>query len=97
MTYTPQTQWIGNTEPMQQIFVPPKPKRKRTLSKANIVKLLTGKPWMTAVEVSTALDDPPLTPDQVKSAERTMRRMWQCGAVLRRRSEFGALVFGVAE
>lgn len=95
--YIPQSQWVGNTEPMQ----PPgpdaaKPPRRHPLSKSNITKLLTSKPWLRAVDISEALGVPCTTPDQVKGAERTMRRMFQANVVLRRRSEFGALVFGVA-
>jgi hypothetical protein len=94
--YIPQSQWVGNTEPMQ----PPgpeaaKPPRQPRLSKSNITKLLTDRPWLRAVEISEALGVPCTTPDQVKGAERTMRRMYQAKVVLRRRSEFGALVFGV--
>lgn len=94
--YIPQSQWVGNTEPMQ----PPgpdaaKPPRQPRMSKSNITKLLTGQPWMKAVEISEALGIPCTTPDQIKGAERTMRRMFQAALVLRRRSEFGALVFGV--
>ena len=96
--YTPQSQWIGNTEPMP----PPgpeaaKPIRQRPLSRSNITKLLTGRPWLRAVEISEALGVLCTTPDQVKGAERTMRRMFQAGVVLRKRSEFGALVFGVTK
>jgi hypothetical protein len=95
--YIPQSQWIGNTEPMQ----PPgpeaaKPLRQRPMSKSNITKLLTSKPWLRAVEISEALGVPCTTPDQIKGAECTMRRMFQAQVVLRKRSEFGALVFGVA-
>jgi hypothetical protein len=95
--YIPQSQWIGNTEPMQ----PPgpeadKPLRRNPLSKSNITNLLTSKPWMKAVEISEALGVPCTTPDQVKGAERTMRRMFQAKVVLRRVNGFGKLVFGVA-
>jgi hypothetical protein len=94
--YIPQSQWVGNTEPMQ----PPgpeaaKPLRRNPLSKSNITKLLTDRPWLRAVEISEALGVPCTTPDQSKGAERTMRRMFQAKVVLRRVNGFGKLVFGV--
>ena len=80
--YIPQSQWVGNTEPMQ----PPGPDAAKP----------PRQPWMKAVEISEALGIPCTTPDQIKGAERTMRRMFQAALVRRGRDEFGALVFGVA-
>lgn len=98
MTYVPQTRWIGNGQPMQD----PEPdqqvktKRLRQMSRNNIITLLQTKQWLTAVEIATALNTAPATKDQVKTAERTMRRMYQHQVVDRKRSEADKFIFGLA-
>ena len=94
MDYIPQTQWIGDSHSMQPT-PPAAPKRKRQMQRGNILRLLTAKPWLTAVEIASTLDAKPADDAQVKTAERTMRRMYQARIVDRSRSEAGQFIFGV--
>ena len=70
-------------------------KRLRKMQRGNILRLLTAKPWITAVEIASALNSVPADATQVKTAERTMRRMYQSNIVDRARSEAGQFIFGV--
>lgn len=97
MTYTPQTRWIVTSPPLQDPGGggEPNSRRLRKMSKANVIALLTARPWLTAVEVATALATAPQGLSQTQAAERTMRRMHQCGVVDRRRTEAGKYAYGV--
>ena len=94
MTYTPGTQWVGNTEPMQPASAePPAALRTRKLLTASVTTLLAANPWQTSAQVAATLGC--ASPDKT-SPERTLRRMAQRGAIARKRSPAGPWVYGAA-
>lgn len=96
MSYIPHTQWVGNSQPMQEDFIAPIViKRLRPMQRGPVTKLLSATPWLTAEEIANALQQNPIEEDQVKSAERTMRRLHQHGVVIRAKSGAGKFIFGV--
>ena len=87
MTYIPQTRWIESAKPE-----PENPRSTRKLSKSNVINLLTAKQWLTSGQIAAELGS---TVESAKSADRTLRRMAQCGAIQRRRHAEGMFVFGL--
>ena len=92
MTYTPQTQWVGNTAPTQQATAkPPAPTTTLKQLRINVIATLAASPWQTASQVTAALG---LCATSKPCPEQTLRRMSHRGLIARKWCKSGHWVYG---